>query len=277
MRVVTNENTIHRNRQISQYSFFAGIGIIIASLFFGGRIAETSEDATFFVNCVLPFFLLGLILFAVRMSNQWIREPVPWKALQDALQGYSSDATLYHYIFPARHVLIAPSGVYVLMTYFHDRPIRVTDDRWYMPGGITQSIFTFMRQERIGNPTLEAKLEAELLQRFLDKHLEGHGVEVHPVIVFIHPRAQLLLRGEQSIPVVYAKATKKKDKPKRTDNDQPDSDEVDDNDESDESETEQTVNPRMSLREYLQQQKKAGRATLKPEQISVLEDLLIYE
>lgn len=279
MRVVTYETLIKRNRQTAQYSFLISIAVLVGTLFFGGQIAGNDPNLVFFLNCGLPPLLFMLILYAVRMSNQWIREPVAWKALQEALRGHSSNAVLYHFIFPARHVLIGPSGVYVLVPYFHERPILVKDDKWQMPGGLLAELFTFMRQERIGNPTVEAKAEAATLQKFLDKHLEGHSVEVKPVIVFTSPRAVVRLTGEQSVPVTGAFA---RGKSKDRDADAEETpEETADTPEEEKTETSSAgVQYRLpaSLKEYMRTQRDAANnTTLSEEQIRQIEDRFIYE
>jgi hypothetical protein len=296
MRVITNENTIQRNRQFAQYSFFISIGILVASLFFGGGIVRSNPDAAFFINCILPFFMLALILFAVRLSNQWVREPVPWKAIQESLRGYSNDATLYHFIFPVRHVLVSSTGVYVLVPYFQDRPIFVKDDRWRMPGGLGAAIMTFMRQERITNPTLEAKLEAETLERYLSRNFDGIAIEVQPIIIFTSPRAQVVITGENSVPIVFTttpkkkaeklvkeddednEKTKKSSKAKPIEEDEEAPEEVGEEDSSEEEveEEEEVIAERLSLKEYLRQQKNSGRVGLTKEQINTIEEKLIY-
>jgi hypothetical protein len=241
MRVVTNEATIQRNRRISQMSFLFSLVALLASFIFGNTLAGQSETTAIYFNCgVLPT-LFFLILFAVRMANNWVREPLPWDALQEAVRGLSSNAVLYHFIFPARHVLIAPMGIFVLYPLFQDRRIIVRGDKWRMPTGFLGQIFVFMRQEAIGNPSRDAKAEAYFMKQILTKKFPDAEIEVQPVIVFISPRAQVTIEEDPSVPVTFA-----------TSGDSPE------------------------LKDYLKSLKNEDRPTLTKDQIQELDDSFIY-
>jgi len=240
MRVVTNFALIKRNRQISQISFFASMGILVA--FFLISLTNKNSDLAFLFNCVLtPLIFLG-ILYAVRMSNNWIREPVPWTALEDALKGLSTDSILYHYIFPARHVLINPRGVFAIYPIVIDRPVVVEDDHWAMTGGFGGALLAFLRQENVGNPTRDAEKEASKAQDFINKHVPNNTVVVEPIIVFTSPNAKVEVRGEQTVPVTFAMSKQ---------------------------------NP--GLKDYIKSIKEGEFETLLPEQIEVLDNVLIYQ
>ncbi|NDJ87245.1 MAG: hypothetical protein GYB66_15310 [Chloroflexi bacterium] len=242
MRVVQNDAVIQRNRRIAQMSFFFSLIALLVSFIFGSTIIGDDETAALYFNCgILPTLFL-IILFAVRMANSWIREPVPWESLQEAVRGLNPNAVLYHFVFPARHVLIGPMGVFVLYPMFQDRQVYVNDDRWRMPGGFLGSLLIFMRQEAIGNPTRDARAEAQLFQRIVDQRFPEIGVEVQPLIVFTSPRAKVELEGQQSVPVVFA-----------------------------------TNVGSPTLKEYLKSIKDEERVTLSKEQIEALENETIYQ
>ncbi|MEO0565521.1 MAG: hypothetical protein AAF125_25665, partial [Chloroflexota bacterium] len=83
MRVETNIRVIKRNRQIAQYTFFTSMGLWLVSLIitFLPQFAPDSQLASLawlqlVATGVLPF-ALAIALFAVYMTNLWIREPRP--------------------------------------------------------------------------------------------------------------------------------------------------------------------------------------------------------
>lgn len=239
MRVITHDATIERNRRIAQYSFFFSLIALLAAFFFGNSLAGGNETIAIYFNCgVLPALFM-VILFSVRMANNWVREPLPWNSIQEALRG--QHGTLYHFVFPARHVLVSPTGVYVLFPLFQDRRIVVRDDNWQIPGGPFARVLTFMRQEAIGNPPRDAKTEAAAFQKLLDEKFPGTSVQVQPVIVFTHPKAYADVEGETSVPVAYTMAKREP-----------------------------------LLKDYLRLQKDQGRATLTPEQVEELNNSFIY-
>ena len=240
MRVVTNAALIQRNRTIAQASFFFSIIILAASFYFS--VQYGNEQNGYIFNCLVVPALFSAMLFAVRTSNKWIREPVAWNALPEALKGISTDAVLYQYVLPAEHVLVAPQGVFVLLPLFHDRPLVVEDDKFRIPGGPFGMVFTFMRQEQLGNPAARAMEAAEAVQELLDEHFPDNNLHARPVIVFTHPNTRVELDGEQEVPVVFALS---KQSP--------------------------------SLKDFVKSQETIVGGTLTAEQIDELDDMYIYE
>lgn len=207
MRVVTQEQTIQRNRQIAQIAFFASLAGLVGAFLFGNQLAGSNEAAAVYFNCgILPTLFL-LILFAVRMANNWIREPLPWQALQEAtVESVGRDDTLYNYIMmPARHVLITTYGVFLLLPLFQDRPVVINGDRWTMPGGLFARILIFMRQEGLNNPIFMATAEAEYVEKLINRRIDAE-ITVQPVIVFVSPQAAVMVENEPSVPATFAKA-----------------------------------------------------------------------
>lgn len=244
MRVVTQEQTIQRNRQIAQISFFVSLAALVGSFLFGNQLAGNDEAVAFYFNCAILPTLFLLILFAVRMANNWIREPLPWTVLEKAVvDSAGREATIYHFVMmPARHVLITSYGIFLLVPMFQDRPIVIKGDQWFIPGGFFARLMVFMRQEGLGNPIFVAKTEAEFVQRAINKKLET-DIEVQPVIVFISPQAKLMVEAEPSVPVTVATA-EGNDVPK--------------------------------LSAYLLDQKRQSRPTLTAPQIEALDNEFVY-
>ena len=243
MRVVTQENVIQRNRSVAQISFFFSIAALVASFFFGNTLAGANDQAAFYVQCLMMPTLFVIILFSVRQANSWIREPVPWTAVQEALRGTNADATLYQFVMmPARHILVSPQGVYLIYPMFQDRPIIIDGKRWQIPGGFFARLMVFMRQEGLGDPAGLAELEAKYATRIINKHLDT-AIEVTPIVFFTHPNAKIMVEDEPEIAVTSGASGL--DVP--------------------------------TLKEYLKSQKNEGRPTLSQEQIDALDDILLYE
>lgn len=203
MRVVTNAAFIQRNRNIAQISFFASILVLAASFFFSWQYGN-SENA-FFFNCLVVPALFGGMLFAVRMSNRWVREPVAWNAIPEGLKGISTDSVLYQYVLPADHVLVSPYGIFTLYPLFHERPIVVEDGKWMLPGGPVGAMLAFMRQENLGDPGARAQAEAEAVERALNDLFEDESFTVQPIVVFTAAETRVDIRDEElEIPVGFA-------------------------------------------------------------------------
>jgi hypothetical protein len=242
MRVVTNLKIIQRNRQMAQLLFYISMGGLVLSFLFGNSISSDPQAASVFQCIVLPMLFI-LVILSVRMTNTWMRKPEPWIAIQEGMKGVSTENNLYHYVFPAPHVVIGPDGIFAMVTRFQDRPYIVKDDRWNTNATLLSRFLMFARQEQIGDPTYEAKLKAAQTQAFLRELLQDQLIEVHPLIIFIHPKANVTVEGESSVPILYGDPDRKKD----------------------------------SLKQFFRNLKKQGYPTITKEQIAEVDDALLYE
>jgi len=238
MRVVTNEKIINRNKMIAQSLFFVSMGLLVLS-FFGSNRLSGDENLALVTQCGAIPLLFGLVIASVRMTNSWVRQPYPWDAIQAGLKGIGSETVMYNFLLPANHVLIGPNGIFALTTRFQEKSQTVKDDKWDNFMGL----LTLMRQEQIGNPTKEAELKAAKTEVFLQELLEDESIIVNPVIVFVHPNADVTVEGELSVPVVYSSPDKKK----------------------------------LSLKNHIRDAKSEDLPTLSKEQLAELDDVLLYE
>ncbi|HML20206.1 MAG TPA: nuclease-related domain-containing protein [Aggregatilinea sp.] len=227
MRVVTNEALLKRNRTISHVLFFASLGGMALGFFYTWSNPASSSASS--LSCLLLPTLLLMTVTSVRMANQWIREPRPAQALQEALKGLGSRYTLFNYLLPAHHVLIGPEGVFMIHTVWQEKEYHVSGKKWSGDGGMLNRVMGYMRQDLIGNPFREAEFEAQQIQRVIDKLAPDSGVTVQPVVVFISVKARFEAE-DPDIPVVYGDPKKKP-----------------------------------SLRQFIKEQRSANRATLSEE------------
>lgn len=213
MRVETNNRVVRRNRQIAQYAFFISMAVWLAGLAvsFSGAFTETLPEnlgfLQYIVTLILPF-ALGLALFAVHMTNLWIREPRPEQAIRDGLKGVSNKSVLYHYYHtPAKHVLIAPQGIFVLVVRWQQGEITVKGERWRQQRSFIQLIAGVFRLDSLGAPVSEANRAVQYIQRILEPI--APDVTVKSLIVLTDPRAEATIEEESPIPVLYTDEKKK--------------------------------------------------------------------
>jgi hypothetical protein len=239
MRVVTNEKLIERNKRIAQILFFVSLAALGGSFFLSGSL--TAQAATYFQCLVLPSMMI-LVVWSVRMTNEWVRKPHPWEAIPEGLKGIGTDTVMYNFLMPAAHVLVTSNGIFAIVTRFQDRPQKLVGDKWQGQNSLLGRLLAFMRQENMGNPAKEAQLRAKQTEVFLQELLGDDQIRVQPLIVFIHPNAEVTIEGEPSVPVLYASADKKKN----------------------------------TLKQYLKDAKKQSHPTLSKAQIDALDDVLLY-
>jgi len=205
MRVETNRKLVRRNRRIAQYLFFFSLAVLIGGFIVANQPVVNREDPNFTLALLLPSLVLpvGFIstLVSVRMTNLWVRQPRPEQAIQEALKGINKKSVLYNYYhFPARHVLIAPQGVFAMITRFQDGRYQVKGDKWQTYGGLFSAFGRFFRRDDIGNPTEEAMRAADHVKRFFEPF--APDIEVQPLILFVDPRARLEI-NDPVLPVLY--------------------------------------------------------------------------
>lgn len=204
MRVVTNEALIRRNRRTAQWLFFISFGILLLGLFVINAPATSPDMAG--VSFVLSLLVLplayGATILSVRMTNLWVRLPRPETAIQEGLKGVGSKAVLYNYYhLPARHVLIAPQGVFAIVTRFQDGRYMFDGTQWISRKNFLSKLLSFIRLDQIGNPHRDAEKAAAHVRGLLSEI--APDVPVQPLILFFDPRADVEVNGS-SIPIVHA-------------------------------------------------------------------------
>lgn len=210
MRIETNTELVKRNRRTANILFFFSMGILIAGFLVANLQLTAKDGLTLALSVILPWIVLPLgfisTLVSVRMTNLWVRQPRPEKAIPAGLKGLSKRSVLYsYYHFPARHVLVAPQGVFAIITRYQDGSYKVDGDKWQSPGGPFAAIGRFFRRDAIGNPTEDANKAAAFVKGLLEKSLPN--VEVQPMIIFVDPKARLEINNP-TIPVLYSDENK---------------------------------------------------------------------
>lgn len=221
MRIETNERLVRRNRRTANFLFFFSMiilvgGFIVANSQLGNPDALKSDNALF-LTLLLPWFILpvGFIatIASVRMTNLWIRQPRPENVIQEGLKGVSKKSVLYNYYhFPARHVLVAPQGVFAVITRFQDKRYNVNDEKWREPSGLFSLIFRVFRQDGIRDPFRDARRAAAHVEKLIQQN-GVTDVTVQPLVIFVDPNVRLDIH-EPALPVLYADS---KQKPNLTD------------------------------------------------------------
>jgi hypothetical protein len=206
MRVETNSKLVRRNRQIAQYLFFFSFGVLLLGLFVTNQQAASMQANDLLLGGILPSLVVLLAFIttitSVRMTNMWVREPRPEVALREGLKGLSNKSVLYNYYhLPARHVLIAPQGVFVITTRFQEGRFTVNGDKWQTHKSALSRFMTAFRFDSIGNPNRDAERNAEHIKSILQSI--APDVPVQPLIVFTDPRAQIEIINP-TLPVLRA-------------------------------------------------------------------------
>lgn len=195
MRLITNEVLYKRNSRVALISNLLGMLLLVVSVYI---LFNSEED----FGRYLLFLLGGMIFTQVgAYFSRWNRRPD--RQLAQALKSLDDNYTLYNYTSPVSHLLVGPSGLWILLPR-HTRGAISYDAnrrRWKASGLPLSKRFG---QDPIGNPLGDASIEAQALDRWLSKHLKDESVPVSAALVFLEDEADVKV-GTAALPTTTAK------------------------------------------------------------------------
>ncbi len=210
MKIFTNDKLIKRNKKIGQFTTIASL-IILA----GGLYISFQPDPSL-VTLSLAALLVGFILsqIGIYFGNRWGRSPRPDQTISASLKGLDDKYTLYNYTSPIPHLLLGPSGIWVLVPYHQGGKITYEKGKWKQKGGnIYLRIFA---QDGLGRPDLEVESQIDSVKRELVKKVgESDIPSLQPTLVFTNEKAEIDAENApiQALPVKKLKDVVRK-KPK---------------------------------------------------------------
>jgi hypothetical protein len=155
--------------------------------------------------------LVGFVMTQVGMymGNRWGRSPRPDEKIDAGLKGLHSEFSMYHYSSPVPHLLVGPSGAWILLPYHQRGKVEYVKNRWKMSGGgFMQAYMRIFGQEGLGRPDLDAENEVITLKKFFAKKLdEGFAPEVKPILLFTSDEVEVNA-GDSPLPAMKLKQLK---------------------------------------------------------------------
>jgi len=201
MRVTTNPKLIKRRGRLGMIASLSGIAVLALGMFasFRQQIAWVSLIA----------LVIGFLLAQVGSYNlrRWGRSPRPDEVLEEGMKGFDDRYHLYAWTLPVPYVLLSPQGIYTLTARDQTGQISVTGSTWKSKFTLGR-VLSIFAQEGLGNPTVDAEGQAAKLGAWIKGKLPDLNIAVQPAIVFIDPRAQLVVDAP-TVPVVDPKGIKK--------------------------------------------------------------------
>lgn len=198
MIILRDDQRIARLRRISQITSFLGMGILLA----GMLILFLPDSANLiFYQLVALFFGWMLSQIGIYLGNRYVRDPRPDEVLDEVLRKVARNGRIYHYLLPATHVLLIPSGIIVFVPKYQAGNISVEGDKWKQTG---LGLRRFFGQERLGNPTREAALSIEAVASYLNKNAPSvEEVPIGGIIVFTNKGNKNLDLKNSSFPAMH--------------------------------------------------------------------------
>jgi hypothetical protein len=215
MKIITNEPLIKRNGRYGQIATVTGLLVLV-----GGMIVSFALPA--YASLAWVALLVGFALSQIGLyfGNRWGRHPRPDELIDQGLKGLNDQYAIYHYMTPAAHLLVGPSGMWVIMPYYQSGKIVYEKGRLKQRGGsVMQKYLRLFAQEGLGRPEIEANAEIQSLSKYLKKQMPDKELpEPFAALVFTSEKADLDV-AESPIPILPIKKLKEtvrkaaKDKP----------------------------------------------------------------
>ena len=194
MRVIVNEPLVEKRSTWGRRLMSLGVAILLFAVFL-----SFNRQTVWGAYAVM---LVGLIVLNVgtAVGGKWMRQPRGDQILDKALKGLDHGSRLYNYLLPVDHVLLSPAGLFVLTLKTQDGQIIGQGEKWQRRLNLLGSISALF-ETKLGNPSRQARKEVAKVQSWLHARLPDAEVPVHPVIVFVNPKAQLRLE-ELTVPAL---------------------------------------------------------------------------
>jgi hypothetical protein len=188
MKIFTNDRLIKRNGRLGQVATIIGLLVLVGGMFVSFRYPNFAGYA--WVALLLGFALSQIGLY---FGNRWGRRPRPDELIDQGLKGLNDQYSIYHYMTPVSHLLVGPSGLWVILPYYQVGTIVYEKGRWKQKGGgFMQRYLRAFAQEGVGRPDIEAPSEVQSITKFLNKRLpDRDNPEVTPALVFTNDKVNL--------------------------------------------------------------------------------------
>jgi hypothetical protein len=204
MKIIKNETLIKRNGQIGRWLSLGALGVLGLGMYL---TFVRPELFTWSMICLVAGFIMTQI--GIYMGSRWGRSPRPDEKLDAGLKGLHSEFSIYHYSTPVSHLLVGPSGVWVILPYHQGGRIYYDGRRWKNKGGgLFQAYMRIFGQEGLGRPDLDSESEVRVLRKYLEKRLDESAIpEIKPILVFTHDQVELEA-GDSPVPAIKLKQFK---------------------------------------------------------------------
>src|SRR5512138_1201903 len=152
MQVVTNEAYVRNRTNLGNYLNFASMGLLVVGMVLSFMLDRLGTIALWlsYGALIMALMLLNVARpFTRRFGGKWRQDQ--W--LIPNLKGLDNKATLFNFASSKLpdHVLVAPSGLYVIVPKPNGGTIRFDGQRWSR-GSVAGSMLRSLGEGGLGNP-----------------------------------------------------------------------------------------------------------------------------
>ena len=184
-------------RKLSQYVSLFGIAVL-----FGGLLILFTGNENALVWQLLALAAgWAISQVGIFLGHRYSRKPRPDEVLDEALKHVARDGRLYHYLLPASHVLLTPTGVIVINAKYQIGKISADGDSWKQSGiGLRK----YFGQEGLGNPTKECERLISSMANYIRKNApQVEELPMAPMIIFTTKDIAALDIANSRIPAMH--------------------------------------------------------------------------
>ncbi len=204
MVIIRDDEKVARYKRWAQRILVLGLVSLV-----GGMVLLFVLDSAQVVFYQTIALLAGWIMAQIGtyLAHRYVRSPRPDQALDKAIKPAAGNGRMYHFILPAPHVLLTPSGPIVFNLKFQNGEISYKDGKWKQRGiGMRR----FFGQEGLGKPQEETESMVKSLAAFINKEApEIEEVPIGAMIVFTTEKIKSLDIEDSEIPAMPASKVRK--------------------------------------------------------------------
>lgn len=199
MVVFRDEKRIARLARLAQLLSLAGLGALVVGLLF---IFMSDNPNVFLYQITALIIGYGLSQVGLHLAHRYLRQPRMDQVVDRAVsKAARKDGRLYHYLLPAPHVLLLPSGIFLLVAKFQAGRITADGDNWKQTG---LGMRRFFGREGLGNPTRDAEAQVAKMVAYLKEAAPAvAAAPITPIIVFTAQNIENLDVKNSRIPAVH--------------------------------------------------------------------------
>lgn len=169
MKLSINEKQIKRNKIIAQYSLYGAIALIGVGLFL---TLTNSKNEDLVTNLSYLILLPAYILMQVNamMMHRWGKSPREDEIVTNALKGIDNRHSLYHYTTPVSHLLVGPSGIWIINAFHQQGSITYDENKKkYVQKGGGNFLTKIFALDSLSDIERESIKQRKLLEKYLQE------------------------------------------------------------------------------------------------------------
>ncbi len=201
MKIYTNEPKLKRWAMLSHTASLGGLFLLMA-----GLVLPMFRPGLAILGQIMVIAGILVSMSGIYFANRWVRRPRPEDSLANTLKTLDDGYSLFCYTsLPARHILLMPNGILAFETINLAGEFSYQNGRWKEKMNLGRML-RYLLEEHLGDPSRTARLAETALKDQIHNTLGiPKSVPISSMVVFLHPLAQLEVRGA---PVTVCKIDK---------------------------------------------------------------------